>query len=304
MPATINLAGTTVYLEQLPALLAELDLMPLLLRRHIERQSTAAIEPDRNQQIEYQKAFLAAERIRDKASLESWLLKQQISEQQMSQRLFQALQVELFQQQTFGPKAEPIFLERKSSLDRVTYSLLRVRNRAQAIELHLRLQEEEASFADLASEYSQGMEQQHNGMIGPMEMGLINPVLAERLRISQPGQLWPPFEAAEWWVILRHERHHPAKLDQAMRKRLISELYEGWIRKQVLTALEDLGLAETNPNPLETPGSADGTDVPVTFDLPAADALQPAPTPEPENSTEHRSRGLLRSLFGRGKTDA
>ena len=89
----------------------------------------------------------------------------------------------------FGPRVEPLFLERKANLDRVMYSMLRVRERAKAVELHLRLEEEEATFADLASNFSEGSERQINGLIGPMELGRINPVLGERLRISTPGQL-------------------------------------------------------------------------------------------------------------------
>ena len=39
----------------------------------------------------------------------------------MSQRLFRALQLEQFKQATFGPRVEPLFLERKANLDRVMY---------------------------------------------------------------------------------------------------------------------------------------------------------------------------------------
>ena len=292
-PPTLVLAGTPVPLEQLPALLLELDLMPQLLRRHIERSHSAAFIPSREQQVEFQQAFLARERINDQASLAAWLQRQVISEAQMSQRLFVALQAELFQQATFGPRVEPLFLERKVDLDRVTYSLLRVRERAKAVELHLRLQEEEATFADLASTYSEGIEHQFNGLFGPMELGRINPVLAERLRISTPGQLWPPFEAEGWWVILRHERHLPAQLDQAMQQRLLSEMYEFWMREQVSAAL--LQLQPPAGQPI-SPGSAESSTEPL-IELPAGDALEPNPPTSVETAPKP---SFFRSLFARG----
>lgn len=276
---TLLLAGDSIPLEQLPALLHELDLMPLLLRRHLERSHAVAHAPTHEQQVAFQQAFLAREHITDQVSLTAWLEHQGISEPQMSLRLFQALQLEMFKDTTFGPRVEPLFLERKSNLDRVSYSLLRTRERGKAAELHLRLEEEEDTFADLASIYSEGVEQQLNGLIGPMELGRINPVLAERLRISTPGQLWPPFEAEGWWVILRHERHWPAQLDEPMRQRLRDEMYELWMREQVSAALAQLQLAPSDS------GSAPQS---IT-ELPPGDALEAGAKP-----------GLLRSLFGRG----
>ena len=70
------------------------------------------------------------------------------------------------------------------------YSMIRTADRAKANELYLRITEEESTFADLASNYSEGIEQQFNGLIGPIELGRINPVIAERLRVSKEGQLW------------------------------------------------------------------------------------------------------------------
>lgn len=278
--------------ERLPRLLQELELFPLLIRRFLERQHGNQLSPTEEEQIAFQKQFLARERITNQTTLSSWLERQGISESQMSRRLFHALQLEQFKETTFGPRVEPLFLERKASLDRVVYSLLRVRERAKAVELHLRLEEEEATFADLASTYSEGSEQQINGLIGPMELGRINPVLAERLRISTPGQLWPPFEAEGWWVLLRHERHLPAQLDQAMQQRLIHEMYELWMREQVSAALAALQLTA----PVQPGAERAQAPVPST-ELPAADALQPAPDPE---SPTQQKPGLFQSLFGLG----
>lgn len=286
--ASIVLAGDSVALEQLPSLLVELDLMPLLLRRHIERRHSSSYIPTREQQVEFQQAFLSREQITDQGSLNAWLQRQGISEPQMSQRLFVALQVELFQQDTFGPRVEPLFLERKADLDRVTYSLLRVRERAKAVELRLRLEEEEDTFADLASTFSEGVEKQVNGLIGPMELGRINPVIAERLRISTPGQLWPAFEAEGWWVLLRHERHWPAQLDEGMRQRLIQEMYELWMRDQLSEALSELEIHNTSDK-----GNNE-----------SASVAQQAISPESENDTGReegkRRPNLFNQFFDRG----
>ena len=292
MSIWLALGDLAIDTQDVAELLIELNLLPLFLRRLFERRACSALQPTAEQQVDFQRAFLSAQSIRSQDDLQKWLQQQDISEQQMSRMLYQALQLQLYQQATFSPRVEPLFLERKAGLDRVTYSLLRVRERAKAVELHLRLQEEEATFADLASTYSEGIEQQFNGLIGPMELGRINPVLAERLRISTPGQLWPPFEAEGWWVILRHERHLPAQLDQAMQQRLLSEMYEFWMREQVSAALVQLQPSAgqpLSPNPAETPEPL--------IELPAGDALEPNP---PTSGEIAAKPSFFRSLFARG----
>ena len=104
----------------------------------------------------------------------------------------------------------------------------------------MRLKEEEATFSELSSEFSEGIENVLNGLIGPIELGQVNPMIAERLKSSNPGQLWPPFELENWWVLLRLERFMAASLNDAMRNRLINEMYESWILEKIKKTLDNL----------------------------------------------------------------
>ena len=67
--------------------------------------------------------------------------------------------------------------------------MIRDKSRAKAAELHLRLKEEEATFPELASTFSEGVENVLHGLIGPVEFGNVNPLISERLRNSSPGEL-------------------------------------------------------------------------------------------------------------------
>ena len=49
--------------EKLPALLQDLELLPLLIRRYLERNSGKPYNPTEEEQIAFQKQFLARERI-------------------------------------------------------------------------------------------------------------------------------------------------------------------------------------------------------------------------------------------------
>ena len=171
----------------------------------------------------------------------------------MSLKLYIFLQVEKFKEEKFGSQVKNVFLKNKDNLDKVMYSIFRTKERAKAVEIHLRIEEQESTFADLASEYSEGIESQLNGLIGPIEMGKINVKIAERLKISQKGHLWEPFQVDNWWVLLRLEMYLPSLLD-IPHKRIINDLYSKWIENEIDSALKDfksspeLGI-ETSSNP-------------------------------------------------------
>ena len=115
-----------------------------------------------------------------------------------------------------------------------------MKSKTKASELFIRLSEEEATFPELASKYSEGVEQVLHGLVGPMELGKVNPAIAERLLSSSPGKLWPPFELEGWWILIRFERIISASLNENMRERIINELYEISIRDKIKNIIEQL----------------------------------------------------------------
>ncbi len=236
----INIEGELIEVDNTPILLSELNLIPLFLRRFLERKFIKEISPSKEEQIKYYQKFLSREKITDKNSLNIWLKKNGISESNLEIQIYNALKLEQFKEKSFGDKVEKLFLDKKSDLDRVTYSLIRAKSREKIFELNLRLKEGEATFPELSSEFSEGIENVLHGLIGPMELGTVNPFIAERLKASKPGQLWHPFECEGWWVLLRHERLIPASLNNTMRIRLINEMYELWINTKIKKALESL----------------------------------------------------------------
>ena len=96
----------------------------------------------------------------------------------------------------------------KKQLDKVVYSLLRVKDGFLARELYLRIASHEANFSDLASEYSEGNEAKTKGIIGPVPMNQASFTI-RKLLTSRPGHLNEPFNIGEWWLIARLERYEP-----------------------------------------------------------------------------------------------
>ena len=71
----INIEGELIKVDDTPILLKELNLLPLFLRRFLERNFIKNISPSKEDQIKYYKQFLNREKI--------WQLLEEISSGQL-----------------------------------------------------------------------------------------------------------------------------------------------------------------------------------------------------------------------------
>ena len=191
------------------------------------------IEVSSEEQIKYHRSFLSSKSIDSPEKLTKWLDENDLTEDQASKNIYDSLRIDRFKETRFGPEVEKVFLETKNQRDRVVYSLLRLKDPQAAEELYLRLSEGDATFTDLCNEHSGGFERETGGLIGPIPLGRLHPKLAELLRISQLGQLWPPVQIDDWWVITRLDKRLPAQLDAAMEILIRNECFETWLHDQV-----------------------------------------------------------------------
>ena len=159
--------------------------------------------------------------------------------------------VERFRRQVFSEEVELRFLAKKLDRDQIHYSLIRVRDSDLAFELHQRLQEGEASFEELAACFSEGDERHNGGRVGPVPLTQAHAQVAEKLRISQPGQLLPPFFLVDIWLILRLDAWQGARLDDDTRSLLLKELFNDWLHLRVMRLLEG---EQPDPLPLHLLG--------------------------------------------------
>tara|TARA_Y100000589_G_C27185147_1_gene642334 strand:+ start:234 stop:1013 length:780 start_codon:yes stop_codon:yes gene_type:complete len=236
----IDINSWTIDTQDIPALLDRYNLLPSLIRSLVESTFTSDIKPDKEEQLEFYNQFLKTQSLNNKEDLDKWLKSKALDEQRISIMLFDKLKVQKLKNKMFDGKVDQIFLKDKEFLDRVTYSLLRVKTQQEAEEFYLQLSDDEASFAELSSKFSKGMEKNLNGLIGPIPLGETNPEIAERLKVSKPGQLWPPFSCQGWWLIIRLEKNLPAVLDDKMRENIKNMMYEEWINSQIFPLINQL----------------------------------------------------------------
>ncbi len=214
-------------------LLRRYRLLPQLLRELVIDEAIAPFTCTFEETAEVCKQFYAQHKIANDSDRETWLQQNQLTAADLDHLLTRNLRLEKYQQATWGNKVESHFLRRKQQLDQVVYSLLRVQNAQLAQELYFRIQDGEQTFAEVVAEFSQGPEVKTNGLIGPATLGTPHPAIAQRLVKMQPGDLSLPFQVEQWAVVVRLEKLIAAEFDEAMRQRLLTELFEQWIQEQV-----------------------------------------------------------------------
>jgi len=217
--------------------------MPQFLRGLILDEAIADIDLSEEERKSAVAQTEAQYQISSPEAREAWLESQGLSQEQFEEIVVRPFELEKFKQGTWSSKVESYFLTRKSYLDQVVYSLIRTKDLGLAQEIYFRIQEGEQNFSELAKQYSQGPEANTGGVLGPVPIRQPHPLIGQLLSVSQPGQLWQPRALAEWFVIVRLEKFMPAQLDDAMRRRLIDEMFETWLSEQV-KKMGNLHLAE------------------------------------------------------------
>ena len=137
----------------------------------------------------------------------------------------------------FQNKIPSYYLERKSMLDKVEYSLLRLSDQNFANELFIRIKEKESTFEEVAKQYSEGPERDTFGRVGPTPLGRAHPDIAKLLEASIKGQIWSPRKIESWWIILQLNNIQNVPLDEKLSIDLALELGLKYVEKIII---EDL----------------------------------------------------------------
>ncbi|MDZ8070040.1 MAG: peptidylprolyl isomerase [Nostoc sp. DedQUE08] len=241
--AHLRIGNQIISQAEITHLLAGYQMLPQLCRLVIIERAISPFELTPSEKLGVIEQFYQNNQLTTPEAQAKVLKHYSMSLEQLEAVATRELRIEKFKQATWGTKLESYFLQCKSQLDKVIYSLIRTSDAEVAQELYFRIKAQEQTFADCASLYSQGQEAQTGGMLGPVTISQPHPAIAQKLSISQPGQLWPPMKLDEWFVIVRLEKLIPAQLDDAMRSTLLNHLFETWLAEEIskaqLTILEE-----------------------------------------------------------------
>lgn len=232
-----------------PALLQSWGLQGLIQREMARDQLLAKAIPltDEQKQLAVS-TYVAHLGLSTKAELQRWMLSEAVDEAQLQCRAERFLAWCQLCDQRFRNQISSLFLKRKSALDRVVYSLHWVDDEALAHELFIRLKERECSFeqlfCSLPASRDEGLP---SGKQGPIALSEVPPALAEMLRVSEPGQVWPPRPAEGGWVIVQLEELQPAVFNQSLKQEFALELGDRWLQECMELAARKAAKAKPSP---------------------------------------------------------
>ena len=183
-------------------------------------------QPNEQQKITIVNGWMESNKLNSQEDLKRWCLLNGFQDWELQRILFREWRWKYWCAKNFKEKISSYYLERKPFLDQVSYFILRVKEKALANELFIRINEGEASFEDMASNYSEGPERQTLGKVGPVPMSQPHPKLARLLQISKPGQIWPPKKVEEWWIVTKLTEIINTELNDKIYLQLALELGE------------------------------------------------------------------------------
>jgi parvulin-like peptidyl-prolyl isomerase len=233
MATGLQIGHRTISADDLLPLLSRYQMLPQLIGEQLIDEAIAPIQCTPNEITQCCQQWYAQYGFSTESEQRHWREQQHLSTKDVEQLATRRLKVEKFKYSTWETRLDSYFLSRKSQLDRVIYSLIRVVDMGVAQELYFRLEEGEQTFAELACNYSQGPEAQTGGMIGPVEIGTLQPALARLITRNPVGRTSLPITWGNEVVLVRLEHLIPAQLNDAMRQQLLDELFQNWLCEQI-----------------------------------------------------------------------
>ena len=126
------------------------------------------------------------------------------------------------------------YLSNKEKLDMVKYSMIRVKEYGLAMELYLKIKDDNEDFNELAKKYSTGIEKKTNGVIGPLPLDRVNNLMRPKLNKNNLNILNKPFKYNNEWILCRLEEYKESKLDQKTVMNLKSKILDEEIEREII----------------------------------------------------------------------
>lgn len=236
MTESVQIGNFEIPKGELVPLLLKYQLLPSILRELTIDRAIESIEYTEAEKIQIIQQTYQRHQLTSNEQVQQWLDIQGLNSLQFADIAIRQLKIDKFKQENWGNKIETYFLRRKGQLDKAIYSLIRTDNVGIAQEVYFRLMDGEQTFEELARTYSQGAEAQTGGLIGPVELSVPHPAIAQLIATQPIRKICQPIKLEQWFAIVRPEQVIPSQLDEPMRQRLINELFQTWIQTELKSA--------------------------------------------------------------------
>ncbi|WP_411876457.1 peptidylprolyl isomerase [Vulcanococcus limneticus] len=171
--------------------------------------------------------------ISGEAELERWRLAQGLTLDELQSLATFPARLEAVTERIWGEDVPGIFLQRRSEFDTVVLSLVRFSDPDLAQELYFQLLEGELGFTEMVEVHARGADQLNRGLLGPVRLKNLHPLLACAAERYTEGMLVPPLDIEGQVHLIRVESLQKAQLDDSLRRELLQDLCQRWLQEQL-----------------------------------------------------------------------
>ena len=133
-------------------------------------------------------------------------------------------------QNNWNNRLESLYLERKNLLDRVSCSLLRVKNKYLALELYQRLKSNESSFEEVSWKDGEGVERKHAGYFTMRRLNELPSGLLSLIKKIKVGEVLKPHAMGKWNVIIKLHEIKSSQFDEETKNYILRAEINEWLR--------------------------------------------------------------------------
>ena len=209
------------------------NLLRIYLKEYVLNEITKNISIEKKQLEDAKMIFYKEKNINDNTKLNKFLLFNGINEKDLEYQISLPLKVKILSTYVLENKIENHFLKRKDELNLYKYNAIRVNGSDLAHEIYFQLEGGESNFFDLSRAYSLDKKIFPDGVVGPKNTVGLHPVIKEKLRTYDNGDLIKPFQIDKWWLIIKLLERKEASLDQKTSKQMALELCEIFVHDKV-----------------------------------------------------------------------
>ena len=142
--------------------------------------------------------------------------------------------------QVWNTRIESLYLENKSQLDKVEYSLIRHHDKHLMLEIYHQIKASEITFADASFKYGQGPEKMRGGQTPLRPLSELPIQLANLLVSISPGVVTLPFAVQGGYCLACLEKYIPFVLDKEGKDYILGQLFSLWVDKVFNLHIDDV----------------------------------------------------------------
>lgn len=207
----------------------------------VHRKLIAAAAAEAGIKMETKELQEAADRFRLMYQLNSadetmaWLERNRLSVDDFEELIYVNLLNTKLANHLFADKIEPYFLERQLEYVGIVMYEVVLDDEDLAIELFYAIKEGEMSFHDVAHQYIQDKELRRKcGYRGIVNRKELKPEISAAVFAAEPSQVLKPIVTSSGIYLIFVEEIIQPQLDNKVRYKIMSDLFTGWLRQQIM----------------------------------------------------------------------